>query len=278
MTEQLAQLRRYLNEIPELYEEAAHYLEPGSAPIDPLGKRGATIFRIPISPEIFDLLDLRDKALDDVMLNRSAGSELIWEDSAGRKVVEPVSRRLGVLPTLGLWVSLVWAELDDLGQEPRECCPARSHSVAGEAGWLCEYVQPILELHPDFFRDIELLHAELRKACRVRREYVPTCPVCATATKRNRIEAVYGEDGTPAWWRCTSCPKTWVHDAEVQRLARTQPKMTLRQIAIWLNIPYSTLQRWRKDKRFITDSRGLAEVDHVLRVADKMRPNLAIPA
>jgi transposase-like protein len=164
---------------------------------------------------------------------------------------------------------LVWAELDDQGCTPRICCPDRKHTVAGEAGWLYEQAHTIMELHPDFYREIELLHSELRKACRVRREYVPTCPACATATRRNRVEAIYGDDpDSPAWWRCTACEKTWVADAEVRRFALTQPKMKLREIASWLSIPYSTLQRWRTLKYFTTDSRGYVEVEHVRRAAD----------
>jgi hypothetical protein len=102
MSEEIVQIRKYLADIPKLLTEASHYLTPGSAPIDPTATRGGTIYRIPIVPEIVDLLDTNDKALDDIMLNRSGGE-----------------RRLGVLPTLGLWVSLVWVELDDLGRDPR---------------------------------------------------------------------------------------------------------------------------------------------------------------
>ena len=252
MSEELVQVRRHLADIPELLEEASHYLIPGSAPIDPTATRGTTIFRIPITPEIFDLLDERDKALDDIMLNRSGGE-----------------RRLGVLPTLGLWVSLAWAELDDTGRTPRECCPAREHTVAGEVRWLSEYAGDIIELHPEFHRDVEQLWEELRRACRIRKDYAPKCPRCGF-----KIEGIFGseEDEYPAWYRCTGCPKTWVKEAELRRLGATQPPMTLRQIASMLKLSCRDVYGWYSKNRYMpvgTDGRGrkLFEVEHVKSVA-----------
>jgi len=61
-----------------------------------------------------------------------------------------------------------------------------------------------------------------------------------------------------------------VHDAEVQRLALTQPRMTLRQIASWLEIPLRTLHNWRTDGRFSPDSKGLYEVAHIREAAKKL--------
>jgi hypothetical protein len=266
MTELVAQVRRHLADIPDLVAEASYYLTPGSAPIDPTGKHGTTVFKIPISSEIFDLLDDRDKALDDVMLNRTA---IDWEDGDGRKVVGERLRRLGVLPSLGLWVSLVHAELEDLQRDPQPCCPARNHTIAGETAWLAEWAETIVELHPDFPRDIELLWTELRRACRIRREYVPSCPQCSTDRHRNFLEGVYGsdEDVAPAWWRCPACGFTAVRDAEIKRVAALQPRMTLRQIAGLLQLPLRTLHFWRSKNRFQPDSRGLYELEHVKRAA-----------
>lgn len=255
MSDDVAQARRHLAEIPELVLEASHYLIPGTAPLDPNFKaqgKGA-VYKIPIAPEIFDLLDEREKALDDIMLNRSGGE-----------------RRLGVLPTLGLWVSLVYAELEDLGQNVRECCPARNHTISGECDWLSEYAEPIVELHPDFVRDIEKLWIELRKACRIRKEYVPKCPDHGGV---NRIAGVYAEsldsEGPPAWWQCTGCGRTWVHEAEIRRLALTQPKMTLRQISTLIQIPVRTLHRWKNEGRF--SGGPLFELEHVERAAETVR-------
>jgi len=256
LTDEIAQVRRHLNDIPDLVVEASHYLVPGTAPKDPDAHytKGPRL-RLPIVAEVFDLLDDRDKDLDDILLNRFGGE-----------------RRLGVLPSLGLWVSLAYVELDDMGLNPRDCCESRQHTVVGECGWLNEYADPIVELHPDFPRDIERLWLELRKVCRIRKDYEPTCPVCATATRRWRIEPVYGPEDSvyPAWWRCTGCPKTWVHDAEIQRLAMTQPRMTLRQIATWLELPLRTLHNWRSDGRIQPDSKGRYEVAHVREAARKL--------
>jgi hypothetical protein len=70
----------------------------------------------------------------------------------------------------------------------------------------------------------------------------------------------------------------WVHDAEVARLARTQPKMTLRAISSWLNIPLRTLHNWRTEGRFTTDRRGLVEVEHVERAAKKSGREIRVSA
>lgn len=243
-------MRRHLADIPDLVTEASHYLTPGSAPKDPDARHGTTMHRIPIVAEIADLLDLREKDVDGITLNRAGGD-----------------RRLGVLPTLGLWVSLTYTELEDLGHQPRECCPHRSHTLTGEAGWLSEYAEIICELHSDFAHDISLLWTELRKACRIRREYQPRCPHC-----NNHIQGVYGdtEDQAPAWWRCTACGKTWVHDAEMQRLAMTQPRMTIPQTAKLLGIAVRTLYNWRNLGRFTADSHGKVDLEHVRRAAEKI--------
>lgn len=261
-------MRRHLADIPNLVAEAQHYLTPGSAPLDPTNqtKGKGSVYKIPIVAEIYDLLDLREKNREDVTDNRKYAGFARAE--AEDFHINNGQRRLGVLPTLGLWVSLSWAELDDLGHQPRECCLPKQHTITGETNWLSDYAEQIIELHSDFPRDIEQLWTELRKACRIRREYVPTCPICATATTRWRVEAVYGDDGEPAWWRCTGCAKTWVRDAEVKRFALTQPKMTLGNIASWLGLPLRTLHNWRTQGRFTTDHRGLAEVEHVKRAAE----------
>ena len=266
MDNRVAQVRRHLAEIPDLVAEASHYLTPGSAPKDPDARHGTTVFRIPIVPEIVDLLDERDKLLDDIMLNRTA---IAWEDGAGRKVAEHRLRRLGVLPTLGLWVALVHAELEDLGRAPESCCPARGHTLAGEVAWLVEWAEAVIELHDDFPRDIELLWQELRRACRVRQEYIPQCPKCG-----HRLEGVYGSesDKEAAWFRCTGCPQTFVMDAELKRLAALQPPMTLRQIAGVLRLSCRDVYGWYRQDRYMpvgTNARGqrLFELEHVKRAA-----------
>jgi len=247
MTDLLTQVRAHLADIPALVAEAEHYITPGSAPADPDARHATTIFKIPIVPEVFDLLDGREKDVEEPGLNRMAGE-----------------RRLGVLPTLALWVALAYAEIEDRGERPRVCCPPRRHTIVGESGWLYEYAAHILDFNDDFAADIAKLHRELQRACRVRQEYVPKCPQC-----RWRVEPVYSDGTTgPAYWRCTGCTKTWVHDAEVARLALTQPKMTLRQISSMLNIPLRTLYNWRNQGRF--SGGPLFEVDHVRRAAERV--------
>jgi hypothetical protein len=248
VTDDVVKVRRMLADIPDLVAEAHHYLEPGVAPADMKTHHGkGPTYRIPIVAEIFDLLDPREKDIDEPTENRVGGD-----------------RRLGVLPTLSLWVSAAYPELEDRGHQPRECCPARTHTVVGETGWLGDYAEPVLAIYPDFATDVEKLWKELRQACRIRQEYKPTCSMCATATRRWLVEPVYSDNVSgPAWWQCTGCRRTWVHDAEVQRLALTQPKMTLTQIASLLGKPVSTLYRWRDQGRF--SGGPLYEIEHVRR-------------
>jgi len=260
VTDDAAHVRRLLADIPDLLTEAQHYLTPGTAPKDPDARHATSIFKIPIVAEIADLLDTREKDVEDATDNRTNGE-----------------RRLGVLPTLGLWVSLVYVELEDLGQSPRDCCPLKTHTVAGECDWLAEYAEPIIELHPDFVADIEKLWTELRQACRIRREYTPRCPNCGF-----RVEGVYGsdEDQEAAWYRCTGCPKTFVLDAELKRLALTQPAMTLRQIAGILGLSCRDVYAWHANNRYApvgTNSRGqkLFELEHVRRAALSVGRRLA---
>src|SRR5215217_808743 len=120
MSDDVAQVRRHLAEIPELLVVASHYLTPGSAPLDPNFKAQGkgSVYKIPIVPEILDLLDTNDKALDDVMLSRRYLGFINAERDDFN--INSGQRRLGVLPTLGLWVSLVYAEFEDLGQDVRE--------------------------------------------------------------------------------------------------------------------------------------------------------------
>jgi len=281
MSDEIAKVRRHLNDIPDLVVEASHYLVPGTAPKDPDAHytKGPRL-RLPIVAEVFDLLDDRDKDLDDIVLNRRPN---ICDCGHGphmhvigcnrcsdcKRFNPSTERKIGVLPTLGMWVSLTYAELDDMGLNPRECCEHRAHTIVGEAGWLNEYADPIVELHDDFPRDIEHLWTELRKVCRIRKEYVPRCPQCS-----HSAEAVYGteEDQYAAWFRCTGCSRTWVLDAEIKRLALTQPPMTLRQIASMLNLSCRDVYGWHDKNRYMpvgTDRRGLKlfELEHVRRVA-----------
>jgi transposase-like protein len=238
----IATLRRHLADIPQLMAEAEHYITPGTAPQDPDARHSTTIYRIPIVAEIVDLLDAREKNIDEPAENRTN------------------------------------AELQDIGESPRDCCPPKSHTISGECSWLADYAEHILQLHPCceqcaegkrgcgcgcFHHEIETIWKELRAACRVRREYTPRCNHC-----NNHVEAIHGtDDAGPAWWRCTGCSKTWVHDAEVQRLALTQPPMTLRQIATLLGLPLRTLHNWRSQGRFSPDRRGKFELEHVKRAA-----------
>ena len=249
-------VRRQLTDIPDLMVEVALYLTTGSLPPDPDARHGTNNpARIPIVAAVTDLLDVRskrfsdeDEGVRDLELDRKAGS-----------------RRLGVLPTLGLWVSMVHAELEDLGTPARECCPPRQHTVAGEVGWLMEQLDRVLELHNDFAEDVDWLWTDLRKACRLRPPLPLTCATCGFALE--------GMD-SDAWFRCTGCPRTWRMDAELRRLGATQPGMPLSQVSRLLEVPVKTLHDWKSRGWILpVGKRGatfLFEVEKVQQVRDNM--------
>lgn len=227
-----------MNDILDLMVEVQHHWIPGSAPVDPDARQGEGIksHRSVITEQVVDLLDFREKDMepDDLAENFVDGE---W--------------RLGVFPTLAMWVSLVHVELVDLGENPAECCPdARHHTLAGEIAWLDRYADRVLDLHDDFERQIRSIRQALRTACRTTDAFQPTCTKCGNDMDPQYAEGESG-DIAPPWWVCTACGWTVIHDAEVRRLALTQPPMTLRQIHRITHIPLRTLHNWRAEKRFL---------------------------
>jgi predicted RNA-binding Zn-ribbon protein involved in translation (DUF1610 family) len=214
---------RMLGEIPELFALLPLYGLPGSTPPDPDARRGTSSpAKPPTVLDVVDLLDTREKPQADdgerdVELDKRAGY-----------------RRLGILPTLGLWVSMVAAELDDMDEPVEVCCPDRQHTVAGECAWLTTHLDRILELHPDFPEDVEWMWRDLRRVVGERDPLTFYCPKCGW-----RIEPQ--DDAT--WFRCTGCPQTWRMDAEIRRLGATQ-ELTLKQIASMRGLALKTLHDW----------------------------------
>lgn len=257
----LQQVRRELADIPDLMVEASHYVIPGSAPADPEARASTGIpsHRLVIAPDIVDLLDPREKDMepDSITENRFDGH-----------------RRIGVPPTITMWCQLLYVELEDIGTPAKPCCPRDQHTLARECTWLSDHAADAARLHDDFTAEIHSMWTDLRRACRITQPYIPVCTACG-----HRLEGQYADgestDISPAWWRCTGCGNTVQHEAEIRRMALTQPPLTLRQLTSLLNIPLRTLYRWESEGRFLPvkrNSRGgkLYEVEHVRRAREKM--------
>ena len=75
-----------------------------------------------------------------------------------------------------------------------------------------------------------------------------------------------------SWFDCTGCPETWVMDAEIQRMAATQPDMPLTQIAKILGRSLGTLQKWAILGRILPVGRRgktfLYDLERVRRVSE----------
>lgn len=254
MADLLERVREWLAEIPELYAMLPMYRAPGSLPPDPEARRATTNPSRPNAVlEVVALADERDKPHSD-------GEVGVRDTDLDSRAGE---RRQGILPTLGMWVSMVSAELIDLGEDVDECCPAHEHTIAGEAAWLVKYAERALELHDDFAEDIAWMHRDLRKAVGERDPLDFYCPKCGWL-----IEPVDGA----AWFRCTGCPQTWRLDAEIRRLGATQPDMSLRECARRLNRPLATLREWASRGKILPVGRRgqvfLYDLERVREYAD----------
>jgi hypothetical protein len=257
----ISRVRYWLTNIPDLLAEQPEYLIPGSIPADPSTRYAPTSpARPPVNLTVIDLTDTREK--DSAEL--TPAELLSYDRTAGY-------HRLGVLPTLGLWVSLVLDELIDLGENPDTCCPLNgqdtaTHTITGEVGWLIRYLPTILDMHPDFATDIEAIHRDLRHGQRDTRDLLAQlkCPKC-----RWPVEAKTGN----AWLRCTGCDAAWTMAAEIRRFGATQPDMPLAKIAGILGRPLDTLRKWSIEGRILPVGRRgqtfLYDVERVRRVSEE---------
>lgn len=245
------QVREQLAEIPDLMAEVSYYIEPGSAPIDPDARhRHGNLAKLPLVAAVADLLDERQKDLtdpEDLPANRKNGE-----------------RRLGVLRTLGLWVSLIHPELEDTEGETAVCCPGREHTISGECSWLIQHLDFTMGLHPDFGCDISAIWRDLRNQTRT----VDAGPLrCLIETCGWPVEEMSGG----AWYRCTGCRRSWSR-LELHKLHEQQKPKTLSEIAALTQIPLSTLKDWAKRrwiKPAVRDGKSLYSLTKVQAFAVK---------
>lgn len=262
-------VRWWLTELPDLYAQQSNYLLPGTRPADPTTRYAPpSSTRPPLTLDVIDLTDTRTKPDDQL-----TPSDLIEHDRMAQ------TRRLGIIPTLGLWVSLVMDELLDLGQDPATCCPTTpdgdggwitTHTITGEVDWLLDHLDQILDLHPDFADDIEAMHRDLRHTVGDRDPFHIVCPYC-----RNTVEP----HGDNAWFQCVACFKSWTMSAELRRLGATQPDMPLSKIAGLIGRSLHTLRKWAMEGRIEPIRRRgqtlLYDLERVRKVSDQITARAA---
>lgn len=256
----IIRVREQLTAIPELYTQAAMHRQPGSTPPDPDQRRATSNPSRPtVRLDVVDLLDERNKTRAD---DETGQRDPELDKLAGY-------RRLGVLPTLGLWVAMVQVELEDSGQQVAVCCPTRTHTAAGECSWLLTHAETVLELHRDFAKDVDWIYQDLLRACGVRPDHPVSCRACG-----DRVE---GHDKN-AWFQCVGCGRSWLFDAEMARIGKAAAGdglgLTLRQMAVELGLAESTLYKLWKLRRVLPQGVGvrgvrLFQVEHVRRAAEK---------
>lgn len=246
----------WLTRIPDLAAEQPLYLLPGTRPADPTSWRGkGSPARPPVTLDVIDTTDTRLKDTGDL-----TPAEAFSYDQRDR---------LGVLPYLGLWVSLVMDELIDCGIQPDVCCPLNNgdtitHTVTGETRWLLRYLDQILDLHPDFADDVHRIYRQLQQGVGERDPFALKCDRCTWP--------VDPQDGA-SWFKCSGCGKQWTLVGEIKRLAGMQPNMPLRKIATILGRSLGTLQKWAIEGRFLPVGRQgqtfLYDLERVRTVADQ---------
>jgi predicted RNA-binding Zn-ribbon protein involved in translation (DUF1610 family) len=259
-------VRQQLADIPDLYTQLQLFKIPGSAPPDPDARKGSTNPSRPtVRLEVVDLLDERtekagsdEPVTRDLELDKLAGSSVSREQA---KTGQPlaygrIERRLGILPTLGLWVMMCRTEmLDQHLTAPRCCEDSDGHTVAGECSWLLDHVDWILEWHKDFAEDINVMHQDLQRVCGIRREKPIPCRACG-----GKVE---GRDNN-AWFLCLGCGKSWLWEAELARMNAAGSKMrTLAQIADEKHLSLKMLKNMARTRFLPTghDRKGVALYD-----------------
>ena len=273
----LAELRRHLAEIPELYVLLPLFTQPGSGTGEP--PPGGNPSRPPLNLDTIDLLDIREKPNAELFRRDSDldRRDWQWQDRAGRLVTEPGRRRQGVLPVLTSWVRVFDEELDHSeGYQPpwaREaCCGActieyadhsdlvgccvgslRPHpwsvrTVVGECSFLAQHVDWAAKQQwfDELVADVKRVRRDLQGVTGERDEVVDLpCTLCGW---QMRGMGDYDADrGRHPWYQCTGCDKAITTQAELDRVQRkARDVVTLRYAATEVDRPLSTLKEWRQ--------------------------------
>lgn len=298
----LAELRRHLGELPELYGLLPTFLLPGSRPLDPEGIVGTSSpARPPVNLDVTDLLDTHEKAdaeatRTDYDIDRRATQ---WRDGCGKMTGSPAARRQGILPTLSSWVLLVDENLDGtagyvppwvreaccgacfvlfVGQSDIQgCCvgsrrphPWQGRTVSGECRFLLNHLDWIIEQRwsDELGLDVKTMRDDMRRAIgdRDTEEATLTClvPGC-------------GWDVMPAErgiYRCAGCGKSW-GEVELSKMAERKRPRTIRECAKLFQVGERTLWRYvdtDKVRPLARDSgRDLYDTQQIAALAAKIK-------
>jgi hypothetical protein len=244
-----------LTQIPDLYAQAHMALTPGNIPSDDTRHATSNPSRPTVRLDIVDLLDTRltktnsdEPGTRDPELDRKANA-----------------RRLGILGTLWLWVTLIDCELADSNQPVQP----PNDNIASVCSWLITHLNWTLDMHPDIANDIDWMHRDLQHAT----GNTPPKPVPC----RNCGGHVNGHDNN-SWYQCSGCGQSWIADAELVRIGATATRMmTLRQLAAVLEIPLKTLKN-AAGTRFLPTGRNthgtnLYDIDTVRRAQETATTN-----
>lgn len=263
-------MREQLAELPTFYELLPLFRLPGSRPPDPNGHSATSLARPPLSLDVLDLEDAREKRDSDPQRTDARLDRMgfRWRDRDGKLTGSPAARRQGILPTLVAWCRLVDEELWDSGLEHREyglmpcsanCteAPVRARmdnregpcSAIARQHWTVPTAKAetgFLLLHLDWCgewrwfgelaADVRTMHADIRQAIGDAAPEPLHCPSCGWG--------VAEQDGGK-WFRCTGCERAWSW-LEIGKIYERQKPKTLSEIAVLTHVPLSTLKKWAK--------------------------------
>lgn len=223
MTDDYAQTRTHLEQIPDLFANLGLFLVRGPSAEGTFGAPSGS--RPPMDLGVIDLLDEREKR--DCEPTRTA-DEIARDRLNG-------ARRMGVLPILVQWTRLVDSELWDEGIEHAPL--ADSPTVASECGFLLLHLAWCAEQQwfNELADDVRKIRGDLRQATRSRD--VEDLRLACTQCGWPNIERM--ADG--AWFRCAGCGESWGR-LEMHKMAERKRPRPLKQVAEFVNAPHRTLR------------------------------------
>ena len=259
----LGEARAALTQLPDLYAELARTLTERNHDVSGYQKK-VVGSPAPLRLPILHLADLRHKPE--------------WDGVDPR--VQKIGDRYGIVPTLELWVKVIWEETDllELTETP---------TVRSECAVLLEYWSHVEQADwaTRLADDISKITATVRAHLGIRPEYRPRCrwcPVDPVTKQRPLVDPVEANTHNLTTWEacafglCRTCGRTYPKGAALDALAHVQPPMPLSDIAAMIGIPVKTLHRWHVEGLIQPETTGqkrnrLFDLAAVREVAAKVR-------